>query len=155
DMRIIWRDPARAWQEYAFGGDVNQDPVALKARNRLAILESGGGSLAFFPPSHKFFFARELETNLGYVYYRKISESSFAVGARQPDREEPYKPYGISDAKWERTSREARHNIHNFALYNAPPGTWQHMPVYFYLNAADGRATQEAVLAFTHDDLYK
>lgn len=64
DTRIVWRDSTRAWQEYDFGGDVNQEPVALKARNRLAIIETGGGSLAFFPPSHKFFFAREIETNL-------------------------------------------------------------------------------------------
>jgi hypothetical protein len=155
DSRIVWRDPARAWQEYGFGGDVNKDSVALKARNRLAILETGGGSLAFFPPSHKFFFAREIETNLGFVYYRKTSDSSFAIGARQADREEPYKPYGVSDEIWEKRSHEARHDISNFALYNAPPGSWQRMPVYYYLNAADSHATQESVLAFTHDDRYK
>src|SRR5215471_1836437 len=94
NTRVVWRDPARAWQEYGFGGDPNQEPVALKARNRLAILETGAGSLAFFPPSHKFFFAREIETNLGYVYYRKTSDGSFAVGVRQSDREEPYKQIG-------------------------------------------------------------
>src|SRR5579862_1119512 len=119
DSRIVWRDPARAWQEYGFGGSVNKDSVALKARNRLAILEAGGGSLAFFPPSHKFFFARELETNLGFVYYRKFNDSTFAIGARQAEREEPYKPYGISDAVWERRENEARHDTNNFALYNA------------------------------------
>jgi hypothetical protein len=155
DTKIVWRDPARAWQEYGFGGSVNEDPVALKARNRLAIVETGGGSLAVFPPSHKFFFAREIETNLGFVYYRKTSDSSFAVGVRQADREEPYKPYGVSDEEWDRRAHEARHDINNFALYNAPAGTWQHMPVYYYLNAADGNATQEAVMAFTHDDRYK
>jgi hypothetical protein len=153
--RVIWRDPARAWQEYGFGGDVNQEPVALEARNRLAILENGAGSLAFFPPSHKFFFAREIETNLGFVYYRKTSDNTFAIGVRQSDREQPYKPLGISDEKWERTAHEARHDINNFALYNAPPGTWQHMPVYYYLNGDNGRATQSAVMAFTHDDNYK
>jgi hypothetical protein len=155
DTKIVWRDPARAWQEYGFGGSVNEDPVALKARNRLAIVETGGGSLAVFPPSHKFFFAREIETNLGFVYYRKTSDSSFAVGVRQADREEPYKPYGVSDEEWDRRAHEARHDINNFALYNAPAGTWQHMPVYYYLNAAGGNATQEAVMAFTHDDRYK
>jgi hypothetical protein len=155
DTRVVWRDPARAWQEYGFGGSINKDPVALKARNRLAIVETGGGSLAFFPPSHKFFFAREIETNLGFVYYRKTSDTSFAVGARQAEHEEAFKPSGISDEVWERRAREARHDSDNFALYNAPPGTWQRMPVYFYLNAADGHATQEAVMAFTHDDRYK
>jgi hypothetical protein len=89
------------------------------------------------------------------VYYRKTSDGSFAVGARQADREEPYKPYGISDEIWDKRAHEARHDIANFALYNAPPGTWQRMPVYYYLNAADSHSTQESVLAFTHDDRYK
>ena len=155
ETKIVWRDTARAWQQYAFGGGANQNPVALKARNRLVILEAGKGSLAVFPPPHKFFFAREIETNLGFVYYRKDSPKSFALGVRQAEREEPYRPYGVSDAEWNRRVHEARHDINNFALYNAPPGTEQHMPVYFYLNAANSHATQQAVLAFTHHDRYQ
>jgi hypothetical protein len=31
----------------------------------------------------------------------------------------------------------------------------QRMPVYFYLTSANSRATQEAVMKFTHDDVYK
>jgi hypothetical protein len=155
DTRLVWRDTARAWQQYGFGGSVNAEPVAVKARNRLAIVETGGGSLAFLPPSHKFFFAREIETNLGFVYYRKDSDSSFAAGVRQADSEEPFRPYGVSDEVWNRRASEARHDINNFALYNAPPGTWQRMPVYFYLSAESGHATADAVLAMTHDDTYK
>ena len=154
DTRLVWRDPARAWQQYAFGGAVNQDAVGVHARNRFAILEANGGSLAFLPPSHKFFFSREIETNLGYVYYRKDSETSFAIGALQPDREASYRPYGISDEVWNRRVGESRGHLNNFALYNAPPGTMQRMPVYFYLSPRDSRATQQAVMAFTHDDVY-
>jgi hypothetical protein len=153
--RVVWRDTARAWQQYAFGGAVNQDIVGLRARNRLGILESNGGSLAFLPPSHKFFFSREMETNLGYVYYRKDTETSLSIGVRQPDREVGYKAYGFSDAVWNRRVGEARSELNNFALYNAPPGTMQRMPVYFYLSPEDSRATQQAVMAFTHDDVYK
>jgi hypothetical protein len=155
DTKVVWRDTARGWQHYAFGGANNQQPVALKARNRLAILEANGGSLAFLPPSHKFFWSREIETNLGYVYYRKDSDSSFAIGARQSDREIGPKPWGISDEVWNRRVSESRGDLNNFALYNAPPGTEQHMPVYFYLSPENSRATQEAVMAFTHDDVYK
>src|SRR5579883_694704 len=144
--KLIWRDTARAWQQYEFGGAVNHDAVGLRARNRLAVLETGGGSLVVLPPSHKFFFAREMETNLGYVYYRKDSPSNFAIGIRQPEREEGYKPFGVSDAVWNRRVAESRGELQNFALYNAPPGTEQHMPVYFYLYAGDGRAAQERVL---------
>jgi hypothetical protein len=154
--KVIWRDTARAWQEYRFGGKPNQDPFALRARNRVGIIERPGGSLAFFPPPHKFFFAREIELNLGYVYYRKDDERSFAVGVRQPDREEMYRPYGFSKALWDRRVAQSRQFAEgNFALYNAPPGTWQRMPVYFYLSAEDGRATQAAVLRFTHEDTFK
>jgi hypothetical protein len=155
DKKLVWRDTARGWQHYAFGGAVNQDPVGLRARNRLAILESNGGSLAVFPPSHKFFFSREIETNLGYVYYRKDSDSSFSIGVRQPDREVGAKPWGISDAVWNRRVGESRGHLNNFALYNAPANTVQHMPVYFYLSPTDSRSTQQAVMAFTHDDVYK
>ncbi len=155
DTKLVWRDTARGWQRYAFGGSVNQDPVGLRARNRLAILESNGGSLAVFPPSHKFFFSREIETNLGYVYYRKDSENNFSLGVRQPDREVGAKPWGISDAVWNRRVGEARGHLNNFALYNAPPNTMQRMPVYFYLSPTDSRSTHQAVMAFTHDDVYK
>ena len=152
--RIVWRDPSRAWQQYAMGGAVNKDAVALHARNRLGIVEASGGSVAFLPPSHKFFFSREIETNLGYVYYRKDSDTSYAIGAMQPDREASYRPYGISDAVWNRRVGESRGHLNNFALYNAPPGTIQRMPVYFYLSPRDSRATQQAVMAFTRDDVY-
>ena len=153
--RIVWRDVARNWQQYSFGGGVNNDDVPLVARNRLGILETPGGSLGFFPPPHKFFFAREIETNLGFVYYRKTSDSSFAMGVRQSEHEQPYRPYGISDAEWTKRANEARHDINNFALYNAPPGTTQHMPVFFYLSADDGQSTGANILAYTHGDVYK
>lgn len=155
DTRVVWRDVARNWQQYEFGADINKDSVPLVARNRLGILETRAGSLGFFPPPHKFFFAREIETNLGFVYYRKDSDNSFALGARQAEHEQGYRPYGISDAEWKRRADESRHDVHNFALYNAPPGTWQHMPVYFYLSAQDSKATADSILAFTHDDRYK
>ena len=56
---------------------------------------------------------------------------------------------------WNRRIGESRSELANFALYNAPPGTMQRMPVYFYLSPNGSRATQEEVMAFTHDDVYK
>ena len=154
--RVIWRDVARGWQKVEFGGSPNIDPVALRARNRLAIVETAGGSVAVFPPPHKFFFGREIELNLGYVWYRKDDAGSFSVGVRQSDREEMYRPFGFSDDVWQRRSRQARSfALGNFALYNAPAGTWQRMATYFYLSPDPSPATQEAVMGFTHDDRYK
>ena len=154
--RVIWRDTSRAWQKYEFGGSPNSAPVSLRARNRLAIVETEGGSVAVFPPPHKFFWAREVEMNLGYVWYRKDDATSFSVGIRHGDKEEMYRPYGVSDELWEKRVRQARRfALGNFALYNAPPGTWQRMAVYFFLSPEAGRAAQSAVMAFTHDDRYK
>ncbi len=153
--KLVWRDTARQWQEYAFGGAPNNEPINLRARNRLEILDTGRGSLAVFPPPHKFFFARENEVNLGYVYYRKDDDKNFSLGAMQPERGEGYVPWGVSDATWQRRTGVSREEWDNFALYNAPPGTLQHMAVYYYLSAKNGRATQQAVLAYTHDDVFK
>jgi len=97
DTKLVWRDTARAWQQYGFGGAPNSEPVNLRARNRLEILDAGSGSLAVFPPPHKFFFARENEINLGYVYYRKDNDTSLSLGVMQPEKGEGYVPWGYTD----------------------------------------------------------
>jgi hypothetical protein len=51
--------------------------------------------------------------------------------------------------------RVSREQIENYALYNAPPGTVQHMAVYYYLSPVGDHATQQSVMAYTHDDVYK
>jgi hypothetical protein len=155
DTKLEWRDVARGWQHYLFGGAVNTDSVAVKARSRVEVIENSAGSVAVFPASHKFFFAREVESNLGYNYYRKDSDATFAAGVRQADREESFKPYGVTDAVWQHRVSQAREFEENFALYNAPPGTMQRMAVYFYLDSGKAEATHQAVMAFTHDDVYK
>jgi hypothetical protein len=155
DTKLEWRDTAEEWQRYEFGGDVNETPVDLQARNRLEILDAGAGSLGIFPPPHKFFFARENEVNLGYVYYRKDSGQSFSLGVMQPEKGQGYAPWGETEAVWNRRVRVARSQVYNYALYNAPPGTVQRMAVYYYLSAEGARATQERVMAYTHDDAYK
>jgi hypothetical protein len=155
DTKVVWRDTSQVWQEYDFGGEPNQEAVNIRARNRLEILDAGQGSLGILPPPHKFFFARENEVNLGYVYYRKDSDSSFSLGAMQPERGEGYVPWGVSDQVWKRRTQTSREQVENYALYNAPPGTLQHMAVYFYLSANGAHATQQAVMAYTHGDVYK
>ena len=42
--------------------------------------------------------------------------------------------------------------VDNFALFNAPPGTVQHMGVYCYANPDSVEGTRQAVLRFTHGD---
>ncbi len=155
ETKLIWRDTAEHTQTQYFLGAPNTEPVALRARNRMAILDVGPGSLAVFPSPHKFFFAREDEVNLGYVYYRKDNDSSFSLGVMWPDQGEGYHPWGATDAEWKRRTETSRGHADNYALYNAPAGTEQRMAVYYYLNAGDDRSTREAVLAYTHNDVFK
>ena len=104
------------------GGRPNESAVPLKASNRLIAAEGRSGALAAFPPPHTFFWTREVETNLGYVWYRKDTGARFAIGIRQAEREE-----------------EERY-LANFALYSAPPGSVQRMPVYFYVSGGDAQS---------------
>jgi hypothetical protein len=131
-----WHDTANQPQEYRFGGAANHDPVPLAAANRLVIAEGPAGAVAVFPPPHTFFFTREVETNLGYVWYRKDAERSFSIGIRQAEGE------GVDRYR------------ENFALYNAPPGTWQRMAMYLYLTPGSGRTAREAAMAFTRGDRF-
>ncbi len=112
----------------------------LRARNRLAIAGGQAGSVAVFPPPHQFFFARELEVNLGYVWRRPEGGKTFSIGVRQGENAEGYNPTWAEKV---------------FSLYNAPPGTLQRMPVYFYLSPDNPDACRAAALAYTHGDRYK
>jgi hypothetical protein len=155
DTKLVWRDTSQMPQEYRFGGGTNQNPVDLQARNRLEILDTGSGSLGIFPPPHKFFFARENEVNLGYVYYRKDDDTSFSLGVMQPEKGQGYAPWGETEEVWNRRVGVARSQVYNYALYNAPPGTEQRMAVYYYLSPESDGAALKNILAYTHDDAYK
>jgi hypothetical protein len=135
--RVAWRDTGGHPQVHQFGGTVNSTLARVRAQNRLIVAEASGGALAAFTPPHTFFFTREKDTNLGYVWYRKDAEGRYGLGVGMPEREE--------DPQY----------VENFALYNAPPGTVQKMGVYFYASPETGEATRQAVLAFTHGDTFK
>jgi len=135
--RVVWRDTGGLPQQYAFGGVVHKTFAPVKAQNRLLVAEGKGASLATFTPPHTFFFTREVDINLGYVWYRKDSATTFGFGIRQADAE------------------ENPQYVDNFALFNAPPGTMQHMGVYFYASPDPAEGTRQAVLRFTHGDEFK
>ena len=93
----------------------------MRAQNRVLVAEGKAGSVATFTPPHTFFFTREKDTNLGYVWYRKDSADSFGIGIRHPEREE-----------------EPQY-VENFALYNAPPGHRAADAGVFLRQPGDGR----------------
>ena len=138
--RMLWHDQLSHSQAAEVSSVQVAKPNILRARNRLAVAEGKNGSVAFFPPPHQFFFARELEVNLGYLWFRKDVKKTFSVGIRQGESAEGYNPVWIEKV---------------YSLYNAPPGTLQRMPVYFYVSPDNGSACHDSVMAFTHGDQFK
>jgi hypothetical protein len=135
--RVVWRDLAGRWQDQRFGGPVNKDPATVWSSNRLIAADLTGGSIAAFPPPHSFYGARESNQVLGDNYYRKDSDTSFAFGIRQAEKEE--------DPEF----------LHNFALTSARPGTWQQMPVFLYISPEPAAAAVDAALTYTRGDHFK
>lgn len=136
--RVVWKDIANRWQENRLGGAVNLDLVPLRTSGRVVVAERAAvGSIAVFPPPHTYFWAREIAINLGYNWLKKDSATTFSIGIRQHEDEDPSE------------------NPANFALFNARPGTEQRMTVFLYPNGAAAPATYDAALAFTHGDTFK
>ena len=136
--RVTWRDRGGDPQKYEFGGLKNDSRVTVKAKNRVLVAGGGrNGSIATFTPPHVFFFTREVDTNLGYIWYRKDGDAQFGMGIRQAEGE------------------EVQQYIENFALHNAPPGTMQRMAVYYLITPDTAEATRQAVMAYTHGDVFK
>ena len=137
--RVTWRDTGGHPQQHQFGGPKAVGLSAIRASNRLLLAEGPRGSVATFPPPHTFFFTREVDVNLGYVFYRNDGGGTYSIGVTMPESESDTFP------QYEQ----------NYALYNAPPGTWQKMSMYFYASPEPAEATRQAALAFTHEDVFK
>ncbi len=157
--RVTWRDVSGSAMDYRFGGPLNEEPVPLRAQNRLVVAEGASGSVAAFPPPITFFFTREVDTNLGYNWYRKVDDGEFSLGVRQGDGEAALEgmglqPHGAVPRTAENIEAMGRF-FANFALYNAPPGTQQRMAVYFYASPDAAEPTRDSALEFTHGDTFK
>jgi hypothetical protein len=106
--------------------------VPLAVRYRALALRTANGSIAAFPPPHQYFFARDLTTNLGYVWSSAFGGAA-SIGIRQwPDDNTSYYPW-----------------------MNAPPGTEQHMSVFFQLSDREPAAALAEVLRYTHSDRFR
>jgi hypothetical protein len=137
--RVRWRDTSNTWQEDGLSSGLNAGPVSIRAANRLVALHQDGGSIAAFPPPHKFFWARESAVNVGYDWYRKDSADSFSFGIRQGEHEDFSSPEFLG----------------NWALYSARPGTQQLMTVFLYPTLGEATEAIDRALAFTRGDKYK
>jgi hypothetical protein len=107
------------------------DRHPLTAHYRVVAAKMGAGSIAVFPPPHRYFFARDYTTNQGYLWYSSW-RGRVGLGVRQhPDDDTLIDPW-----------------------MNAPPGTMQEMGLFLLQGAEDSSATLKDVLAYTHDDRF-
>lgn len=142
---VSWKDVDGKPQQHALGGAPDAAFVIVRAGDRIVTADTMSGSIAALPPPHNFFWARETSYNLGYNWYRQDAGGTVAIGVRQAETEEP--------PDVENRGTEDRHQ--NFALKSARPGTWQRMPVYFYVSAGRAESAHRGAAAFTRDDRFK
>jgi hypothetical protein len=103
----------------------------LSVRYRAVAAKTGGGSVVAFPSPHRYFFARDYTTNLGYTWYTSWRGQQ-GLGIRQlPDDNSPYYPW-----------------------MNAPPGSMQEMGMFLLLGAGEPAETLQHALAYTHSDRF-
>ena len=106
-----------------------RSPVAVRYRALAGNL--GKGSVAVFPPPHAYFMPRDFTSNMGYVW-QTAWRGALSLGIRQlPDDNTLFYPW-----------------------MNAPPGTQQHMGVFFLLSDQAPRETLTDVLRYTNSDRF-
>jgi len=129
DSQISYFDPNGIFTAVTppYGSEWHPLPV----RYRAIAARSGSGSVAVFPPPHRYFFARDYTSNLGYVWHSSW-RGAVSLGIRQlPDDNSPFYPW-----------------------MNAPPDTEQHMGMFLLLDALDARHALDDSLRYTHRDRF-
>ncbi|MDQ2949236.1 MAG: hypothetical protein M3Y27_25410 [Acidobacteriota bacterium] len=105
------------------------NPVPV--RYRAMSTATGAGSIAVFPPPHRYFMARDYTSNMGYLWH-SAWRGFVSLGIRQlPDDNSPYYPW-----------------------MNAPPGTQQELDLFLLVDDRPAAAVLQAVLPYTHQDRY-
>ncbi|MDP3069359.1 MAG: hypothetical protein Q8N18_03680 [Opitutaceae bacterium] len=105
------------------------------ARFRTAALEFAGGSIAVFPPPHRYLYPLDFADNYGFNWLGRNYDAAApgdGIGVRQP-------PAGDNRfVPW----------------VNAPPGTEQRLPLFFRFGPENAAASLAAVAAYTRSDRF-
>lgn len=113
-----------------------QDPAApVAVRHRTIIAESDNGSVAIFPPPHQFLYPLDFADNFKFVWHGRGFQKSpdWGLGVRQPpEGDKRFVPW-----------------------VNAPPGTQQHLSVFYLLSLGPAEEAIKHVQRFTHGDRFK
>ena len=131
---MVWNDTDGNFQSVKFNATAAATPLAVAGRALVA--NGGAGSLAVFPAPHQFFYPQDEAFNNQFVWYGnnyawRVNE--FGFGIRQsPTGDNRYEPW-----------------------FNAPPGTQQHLGVFYLLTRGDARQALADVARYTRGDRYQ
>ena len=101
----------------------------LQLKYRVVAARTGAGSIAVFPPPHRYVFARDYTTNMGFAWYTSW-RGQVSLGIQQPSDD----------------------NTTIYPWMNAPPGTLQEMGVFLSLGSGDPTEALKKVMSYTHGD---
>ena len=103
----------------------------LEVHYRAVAAKMGSGSVAVFPSPHRYLFARDYTTNMGYAWYSSW-RGQVGLGIQQPPDD----------------------NTSIYPWVNAPAGTEQEMGIFYLLGASEPATTLKQVLTYTHEDRF-
>lgn len=136
---LVWLDADDHFQHHRLLSDIDLEGPHLKVHRRTLIAEGPGGSLAVLPPPHQYFFARDETINYGNLWYRLYKINKPGQG--------DFFSFGIRQTPYSEQANKA-------PLVNAPPGTEQHLAMFWYIGAGSARETFDRVSAYTHNDTF-
>lgn len=131
--RLVWIDPDGKTMEDDLNAGTQGRPLAVK--HRTIVAETNGGAIACFPPPHQFYYPRDLTDNQQTAWYgrnRQGLDPRFGFGIRQTERG------GGSFVPW----------------YNAPPGSEQHLGIFFMITRGNAERALGETLRYTHQDRF-
>ena len=133
-QNVAWRDTFGQLHRVTTTNQKDAAPMAV--RHRTVIAESDGGAVAVFPPPHRYIYPLDFADNFGFVWQGRgfrTKGDDWGLGVRQP-------PEG--DKRW-------------VPWVNAPPGTKQHLGVFYLVSSGKAEKVLEQVRVFTRGDRFK
>ena len=124
--RVTWRDTGGGRSSISSAGPRRSSLSGVRAANRLLVAEGPRGSVATFPPPHTFFFTREVDVNLGYVFYRNDGGGTYSIGVTMPEAEVRHVP--AIRAELRALQRASRHVAEDVDVLLREPGDWRSDP---------------------------
>ena len=131
--RMSWRDsfgPLKAVPADSIG-----QPRHLAVRGRAIAAQFKGGSIALFPPPHRYFYPLDFSSNLKNIW----------MG---PNYDKQPFPFGFG------IRHDARGDNRYVPWFNAPPGTAQEMGLFLLLSDGSGDKALRDVARLTRNDRF-